>query len=63
MSKDAKVTHPAYGSMSAAAGFDILEKIAMVTAILVNNIRISANASCGDLRPKKRTDQSTFKIS
>ena len=35
----------------------------MVTTILINNITISANASCGDLRPKKMNDHSTFKIS
>ena len=61
--KDAKVTHPAYGIINTAASRDILEKITMVTTILINNITISANASCGDLRPKKMNDHSTFKIS
>ena len=57
------MTHPAYGSMSIADSFDILSKITIVTTILINNITISANASCGDLRPKKMNDHSTFKIS
>ena len=57
------MTHPAYGSMSIAASFEILEKIPMVTTILINNIIISTKASCGDLRPKKMNDHSTFKIS
>lgn len=35
----------------------------MVTTILANNTRISANASGGDLRPKKSNDHRTFNAS